>query len=416
MPFGNVFRVSACPKCPDFQDSVCDFAFAPDGDYAVGVSLNGTARIFDLKTGECVKNMTSPFCAATRIQACPHGKSISCIDEKGRLSIREIGAGKVPSGKGPAVFENMACLSYSPQGIKMVAGCLDGTVNLIDPARMHPVKRIGAHEKIATAAAVLADGKRVLTGSSDRTARLWDMENSSCIRVFELRFPVSSVAVAPKSAGGWLAAGDISGHVVLWRSEDDRRYRALKGHKPMAFFGGFPGPGIISGLAFVPSSEQLLSTSHDGTIKLWDLGKGICLRTYRGHDGPVTGLATTDDRHFISAGIDGKILEWDLATGEQRVVFADRRFEFQSLALLPDSPLAMAGDRQGAVHFIDLAEGKPAGAFWNVRQGFFMDGPARRIRPRRLALDRPVRSDQRLGAPDGEFLPRVLPEKPSGKE
>jgi hypothetical protein len=51
------------------------------------------------------------------------------------------------------------------------------------------------HEDWGTSVAVLADGRRVLSGSYDRTLRLWDLQTGACLAVFTGDTVITAVAV-----------------------------------------------------------------------------------------------------------------------------------------------------------------------------------------------------------------------------
>jgi len=55
----------------------------------------------------------------------------------------------------------------------------------------------------------------------------------------------------------------------------------------------------------------LLSTSNDGTLKIWDLRKGHILYTLYGHDGPTSsGTFSPAGDFFCTGGKDSVILIW----------------------------------------------------------------------------------------------------------
>ncbi len=39
----------------------------------------------------------------------------------------------------------------------------------------------------------------------------------------------------------------------------------------------------VSSVAFLPSSDYILTSSRDKTIKMWEVATGFCVRTYTGH-------------------------------------------------------------------------------------------------------------------------------------
>ena len=60
-----------------------------------------------------------------------------------------------------------------------------------------------------------------------------------------------------------------------------------------------------------------MSSSYDGTLKIWDVEKHQEIRTLSGHQGGIYGLAVSPDmKHIISGGRDMIVRLWCFHTGE----------------------------------------------------------------------------------------------------
>jgi WD40 repeat protein len=72
----------------------------------------------------------------------------------------------------------------------------------------------------------------------------------------------------------------------------------------------------VNSAVYSPDGKKILSASSDGTIKVWDVVSGTCLRTYQGHESFVTSAVfNPDGQRFISASGDKIIKEWDVSNG-----------------------------------------------------------------------------------------------------
>ena len=67
-------------------------------------------------------------------------------------------------------------VAYSPDGKIILTGCADGTARLWDASTGQPIGPPMRHENGVEAVAFSPDGTTVLTGSIDNTARLWDVD------------------------------------------------------------------------------------------------------------------------------------------------------------------------------------------------------------------------------------------------
>ena len=116
------------------------------------------------------------------------------------------------------------------------------------------------------------DGKNVLTGSIDKTIKLWD-HSGKIIRTYRTPGDVLSVQFSPD--GQYILSGSRDGSIIL----RDLSGKVIFEHNvaPFAFQTFFSGDG-----------KNILSFSHpqnqgDGTVKIWDL-KGKLLRTFSKSD------------------------------------------------------------------------------------------------------------------------------------
>ena len=70
-------------------------------------------------------------------------------------------------------------------GRRALSGSGDRTLRLWDLETGAELRRFEGHEDRVTSVTVLADGRRALSGSHDRTLRLWDLETGAELRRFE---------------------------------------------------------------------------------------------------------------------------------------------------------------------------------------------------------------------------------------
>ena len=75
------------------------------------------------------------------------------------------------------------------------------------------------------------------------------------------------------------------------------------------------------GIRFDANSERIVSAGADGSVKIWDLKKGIQRMTLKKHEGAVLSVDFDPSGNRIaSAGLDGNVLVWDLGTGRSKTV------------------------------------------------------------------------------------------------
>jgi WD40 repeat protein len=130
------------------------------------------------------------------------------------------------------------------------------------------------------------DGLRIVSGSDDRTVRIWDA---------------------------------VSGVVQ----------HTLEGHT-----------GDVNSVAFSSDGLRIVSGSDDRTVRIWDAVSGVVLYTLEGHTGYVYSVAfSSDGLRIVSSSNDHTMRIWDAYTGDIRNVLEGYGIGNDLQTFLADSPL-----------------------------------------------------------------------------
>src|SRR5439155_10921576 len=110
--------------------------------------------------------------------------------------------------------------------------------------------------------------------------------------------------------GRRLASGGSDGTIRLWEAATGKE---LRHWQPYLF--------LVSSVAFSPDGKTLASTGGpDHAIRLWDIATGNEINPAVGHTSFIESVMYSPDGKslFSRGGRDNKILEWDVATGRER--------------------------------------------------------------------------------------------------
>jgi hypothetical protein len=108
----------------------------------------------------------------------------------------------------------------------------------------------------------------------------------------------------------------------------------LKGHR-----------GAVTGLAFLPDSQRIVTSSADGTVKVWNTARGGLIRTIELDAGPATAFAVAKER-AATGHKDGTVALWNIETGSNLATFRRSDASIWAIAFAggPDRVAAAAQD------------------------------------------------------------------------
>ncbi|KAI4965414.1 hypothetical protein ZWY2020_054652 [Hordeum vulgare] len=184
------------------------------------------------------------------------------------------------------------------------------------------------------------------TGSADRTIKIWDLASGAL--KLTLTGHIEQVRTCCQSAHTYLFSAGDDKQVKCWDLEQNKVWdirtkahvSALTGHDNT-----------------VCSDPQVVTGSHDTTIKFWDLvaGKTMCTLTH--HKKSVRAMALhPKEKSFASASADN-IKKWSLPKGEfLHNMLSQQKTILNAMAVNEDGVLATAGDN-GSMWFWDWKSG-----------------------------------------------------------
>jgi serine/threonine protein kinase len=120
------------------------------------------------------------------------------------------------------------------------------------------VRTFEGHADSVLSVSICPDGRWVLSGSEDKTLRLWELATGQCVWTFEGHTsPVNSVSISPD--GCWALSGGHDKTVRLWELATGQCVRTFEGHA-----------NWVDSVSISPDGRWALSGSSDNTLRLWE--------------------------------------------------------------------------------------------------------------------------------------------------
>jgi hypothetical protein len=195
--------------------------------------------------------------------------------------------------------DDVFSVAFSPDGKRVVTGSNDNTAKIWDAANGTELLTLNGHGSGVRSVAFSPDGRRVVTGSFDKTAKLWDGQSGQELLTLKGHADgVFSVAFSPDGRRVVTGGGDKT--AKIWDAENGQELLTLKGHGDILF-----------SAAFSPDGRRVVTGSFDKTAKLWDGQSGQELLTLKGHADRVRSVAfSPDGRRVVTGSLDKTAKLW----------------------------------------------------------------------------------------------------------
>ena len=259
-----------CPRLERFWlhagEVVCT-EFTRDGDRALTASADGTARVWDVATGELLSLL-----------------------------------------RHDAPLRHAA---LSPGGDRVATAGADGVVHVWDAHRAQRIAPPLRHDGEVKHVAFSPDGDRVLTASADHTARVWNTASGQELVRLPHGYPVYHATFSPD--GRLLAtasrdhpASSLKGEAFLWDAETGRRLYSVG-----------EGTNVVYQVAFSPDGHRLATAVSNASggqrLVVWDVATGKeSTAASEASTGMNRVVFSPDGRFAATGGTNGKARVWDL--------------------------------------------------------------------------------------------------------
>lgn len=296
----DVRRGTAYLELKGHRSSVTDCAIDAAGDRIASTSADGTLKIWDCRTGECLSTHVIPggtsFCSMRG-----DGRQI-LAGEKALWLVSDSGMNPLEV---PAKIGEVQCGVLSTDGTTIVAGA--GQVLHVWHAGAY-VRALKGHGEVVHSCAVSANGAVAVSGAEDKALRIWNTATGDSI-ICEHGDDVDDCDVT--ADGRIVIALSNYGPLALWD--------ALTGAQRARLQSAHPTPAYACALN--EDGSVAVSLVSDGTIKVWDG------RSESGAE--VEGLnswacAAASDGTVAVAAHDAGLELWDSISGILRTTIHDR--------------------------------------------------------------------------------------------
>lgn len=389
-------------------DTILMLAFSPDGKYLVATRVGENACMWDVNTGEIVRQFyglpwSIAFSNDGKLLAAGDGSSsyptsavVALWDPRSGKELR-----RLRGHHGP-----ITALTFSPDNRMLASGAADATVHLWDTSTGRELTQAVGSAGGLTDLVVLPNGKVAATGARDQSIRFWDLATGRQIRelptnqerrdhyafaqggklvaasgwndavyvwdtatgnlLHKFTSPTRGVtALAFSGSGKWLSWAKVNGVIIL-RDLYTAQERTLPDRM-------LP---VVDHLAFSPDGGLLAAIGGPGrTMQLWEMSTVTCLSALTNAvNANAAHAPLRPSAYYFAARIafsaDGKMLAatgqgeaiqlYELGIGRERLRVETPNQPPSALALSPDGRL-LAASAKWTIYLWDARTGKELG-------------------------------------------------------
>jgi WD40 repeat protein len=301
-------------------------AISPDGHTLAAGSADQFVRLYDLSSANpqgppVLSSLTDHIGAITAVAFSPDGHILASGSHDNTIRLWDLTDPHHPALLAVLTDQAMTTTSavavtavaFSPDGHLLASGSTDHTARLWDVNDVHhptAAATLIGHNSSVNTVAFSRNGYTLASGSDDRTVRLWDLS--------DLHHPTTSAVLTGHTDNVNVVTFSPDGRILASASRDNtvRLWDVSDTRSPTAAATLFGPTAPVDAVAFSRDGHTLASGSEDDLVRLWDLidtRHPTALAPLSGHTSAVGAVTFTADGNTLASGSgDGTMRLWNL--------------------------------------------------------------------------------------------------------
>lgn len=218
---------------------------------------------------------------------------------------------------------------------------------------MTPSNQLDGHEFTVWSLAITPNGQTIISGGQDATIRLWDFSSGKEVHKFiGHEGPVYNLAIM-QDGKHLVSVADKDLAVKIWNIENHELVSSLA-----------PNSAHVSAVAVSPDQRFIVTGGDDGLARIWDIDRGVLLRSLEHEYGIYSMTISPDGRHLLCGSkrkpgerYPGVVWIWDFELGVRLKTLSGHMGHVTAITMTADSKYVLSGDQHGSVYLWDLETG-----------------------------------------------------------
>ena len=264
--------------------AVICFDLSKDGKYLLTGDGAGEAILWETESGKKIRSYKGHREPLFDVKISPDGNSIATASWDASMIVWDLSSGEKISYTD---FKDYSayCMSFTPDGLYLVAGRLNKALELREPDSKEIVRTFIGHTDVISSIDFGPEKYKMLSASWDGTARIWDISTGMMLQKFKVSKNAVHTAIYTPDGKRIITGGDDR-VIRIFDVNSAKLIKTLEGHQ-----------AEVTCVRISQDGKMLVSYSVDGVIKCWNLDKGIEFYEHM-HIGEKDWMARTNEGYF----------------------------------------------------------------------------------------------------------------------
>ncbi|CAO3608360.1 unnamed protein product [Mucor hiemalis] len=188
------------------------------------------------------------------------------------------------------------------------------------------------------------DKDLLISGSRDRTFKVWHAPSGKCIRTIKNEHDGSILCMRTDKKKKILMSGSSDATCTIWSLPELKPIAKLRGH----------GHSVLD--VCLVDDDRVVTSSRDQTLRVWNRHTGEELRQMIGHSASVNAIESVGGNRVVSASGDSTLKLWDIETGECIRTMTEHRLGLACIKY--DGKRLYSGGMEGTIKIWDIESGE----------------------------------------------------------
>ncbi|KAI8075296.1 WD40-repeat-containing domain protein [Gongronella butleri] len=239
--------------------------------------------------------------------------------------------------------EKVHSVAWNCDGRRLASGSVDKTARVWIPHRgtdiKHSLELKGHTDSVDQLDWDPTHPDRLATASCDKTVRIWDQRSGKCTATINTGGENINICWSPN--GNHIAVGDKSDTISII---DTRTHEILYKHEQKT---------EVNEIAWNAANDLFFVTTGQGTVRVFEYPEFTMFQSLRGHTGNCYCLEVDPTCKYLAVGgADALVTLWDMKTGVCVRSFSELSWPVRTLSFSYDGQLIASASED---HFIDIS-------------------------------------------------------------